>query len=161
MVSFSEFLASFPVRAFIAAALNLVMVLGLLHWFPWSFHIGRKLTNYEAFLTGCVGMLGAYGKYETIAGGWQPWAIFAAILVLLHWPLWAWAKLAQMGRIRSFVVASVGPMVVYAAWSVWVGNINAAAAICGLYAAGWLGTLTFYWLDSIGDSNNANRINGD
>jgi hypothetical protein len=161
MVSFIEFLNNFPSVGFCVSALNLVFILGILHWFPWSYHIGRKLSNYEAFLSGCLGIVGGFIKFALIVTGPEAWVTLAAILILFHWPLWTIPRFRTWGRIRSFFVASIAPLLVFGAWAIGRGEVYSAVAVAGLYVVGWLATLGFYQLDKWGESKNVHRINGD
>lgn len=154
-----ECITSFPYIAYIISAINLSLVLAIFHWFPWSFHIGRKLTGYEAFLCGCLGILGAFGKYALLTANFWIWLALLVILILFHWPLWSLPRFRAWGRVTSFVAASIAPILVFVAYALRVGDKEAAVVLVGLYAAGWVATVGFYQLDARGEGNNALHIN--
>lgn len=158
-MDFTELLKEFPWPSWIAAASNVVMMLGLEHWFPWSFHLGRKLSRYEAFAAGCIAIVFSFGLWALMEGLWLAWLVFTVAILLLHWPGWRLKAIYQIKYIFAYVITTLPVLVIFGIWAIWAGEVTALVGVCGLYVVGGFATIGFNILDKLGMSENFERIN--
>lgn len=155
----SNLLCNFPWPTWIAAASNVVMMLGVEHWFPWSFHLGHKLSRYHAFASGCIAIVLSFGLWAIMEGLLTAWLIFTITILLLHWPGWRLKAIHRINYILAYVLTTLPALAVFGGWAIWAGEIVALVGLCGLYVVGGIATKVFNILDKVGVNENFERIN--
>ena len=154
-----DFISNFPWFTWLASASNVVMMLAVAHWFPWSFHLGHKLSRYWAFVCGCISIVLSFGLWALMENRPQAWLHFTAIILLLHWPGWRLKWVISINYVLAYVITSIPVLIVFGVWASWTGDYVALAGALGLYVVGGLATIAFNFLDKLGMSENFDRIN--
>lgn len=152
MIDFGEFLMSFPFDTWLSSAVNLVLMLAVSHWFPWSFHLGHKLTRYWAFTTGCISIVLSFGLWALMEDKGQAWLNLSLAVILFHWMSWRlpFMYARQLSRPIAYGIASFPILAVFAGWAIGAGAYVALVGLAALYAIGGIATLIFYHLDTMG-----------
>lgn len=154
-----DFIDNFPWATWVASASNVVMMLATAHWFPWSFHLGHKLSRYWAFVCGCIAIIFSFGLWALMENRGLSWLVFTTCMLLLHWPGWRFRPIHRINYVLTYVIISLPILAVFGVWSSWAGDYVALVSVGGLYVVGGLFTIVFNILDKLGMSENLDRIN--
>lgn len=124
-------------------------ILGISHWGPWTWGLGKQMSRYWAYWTGIVAVIWAWGLWQYFYGSLENWLFFVNCNLWLHWPLWTFVPkwMERWSRPVSYGFASLPILAAYAAGCAWYGDTTSPVLVLVIYGIGGLCTLGFYRFD--------------
>lgn len=150
-MNFLESLKNVDFVWLLACALNGAMILAISHWGPWTWALGHKMKRYFSYWTGILSVIWAWFLWSYWYGSLNNWMALWVCNLLLHWPLWVFARgwMRRWSRPVSYGWASLPVLAGYVGWCAWRGDLLSPVLLFVIYAVGGLCTLGYYKYDQV------------